>query len=150
MFIFRLFPNSICDSFSQKPTECIEYGIRPTTLDEEGIPWYEVALIIMFIFCLNIIMFYFIRKAIRNRINSRIDVDKNDLSGEVNSVINSYFSLKDMEKRDSEESKPTNDLGDIQTFMEEEIDDKNPGQPKNEPGSQLIMSNNISLDNPNK
>ena len=95
-------------------------------------------------------MFYFIRKAIRNRINSRIDVDKNDLSGEVNSVINSYFSLKDMEKRDSEESKPTNDLGDIQTFMEEEIDDKNPGQPKNEPGSQLIMSNNISLDNANK
>ena len=146
MYLF----DSICDSFSQKPTECIEYGIRPTTLEEEGIPWYEVALIIMFIFCLNIIMFYFIRKAISNRINSRIDVDKNDLSGEVNSVINSYFSLKDMEKRDSEESKPTNDLGDIQTFMEEEIDDKNPGQPKNEPGSQLVMSNNISLDNANK
>ena len=147
MYLF----DSICDSFSQKPQPCLDYKIRTTSLDEEGIPWYEIVLIIMFLICLNIVIFYFIRKAIDYRIKNRIDVDKNDLSGEVNSVINSYFSLKDMESRDeSNDSKPTNDLGDIQTFMDEEIDENNPGQQKNEPGSQLVMSNNISLDNPNK
>ena len=147
MYLF----DSICDSFSQKPQPCLDYRIRTTSLDEEGIPWYEVVLIIMFLICLNIVIFYFIRKAIDYRIKNRIDVDKNDLSGEVNSVINSYFSLKDMESRDeSNDTKPTNDLGDIQTFMDEEIDENNPGQQKNEPGSQLVMSNNISLDNPNK
>ena len=82
------------------------------------------------------------------RIRSRIDVDKNDLSGEINSVINSYFSLKDMESSSrSSDDKPTNDLGNIQKFMEDE-DEKNEDQPKNEPsGSQLIMNNSISLDN---
>ena len=50
-----------------------------------------------------------------------------------------------MESRNSEQT--TNDLGDVQHFMEDENDDKQ--QPKNEneqnePGSQLVMSNNIS------
>ena len=81
------------------------------------------------------------------RINKRIDIDKNDLSGEINSVINSYFSLKEMENRQSSDDKQTNDLGDVQKFMDDEEDEKNPHQPKNEPGSQLIMSNNISLNN---
>ena len=80
-------------------------------------------------------------------INNRIDIDKNDLSGEINSVINSYFSLKEMENRGSNDNKPTNDLGDVEKFMD---DDEDNNQPKDIPGSQLVISNNIALDNPNQ
>lgn len=139
--------DAICNSFSQKPEPCKKYGIRPTTLEKEGIPWYEIILIILFIIFVNLIIFYCIKRLIMLRINKRIDIDKNDLSGEINSVINSYFSLKEMENRQSSDDKQTNDLGDVQKFMDDEEDEKNPHQPKNEPGSQLIMSNNISLNN---
>ena len=54
------------------------------------------------------------------RINNRIDIDKNDLSGELNSVINSYFNLKEMENRGSNDNKPTNDLGDVEKFMDDD------------------------------
>ena len=139
--------DAICNSFSQKPEPCKDYGIRPTNLEKEGIPWYEIILIILFIIFVNLIIFYCIKRLIMLRINKRIDVDKNDLSGEINSVINSYFSLKEMENRQSSDDNPTNDLGDVQKFMDDEVDEQNPHQPKNEPGSQLIMSNNISLNN---
>ena len=78
------------------------------------------------------------------RINNRIDIDKNDLSGELNSVINSYFNLKEMENRGSNDNKPTNDLGDVEKFMD---DDEHNNQPKDIPGSQLVISNNITWDN---
>ena len=142
MYLF----DSICDAFKQKPEPCLEYTIRPTELEQEGIPWYEVVLIILFIVFANIVSFYCIKRAIVNRLNNRIEIDKNDLSGEVNSVINSYFSLKEMENRNSNDEHPTNDLGDIQQFMEGEDEDKN----QNQPGSQLVMSNNISLSKPNQ
>ena len=145
MYLF----DSICDAFKQKPEPCLEYTIRPTELEQEGIPWYEVVLIILFIVFANIVSFYCIKRAIVNRLNNRIEIDKNDLSGEVNSVINSYFSLKEMENRSSKDEHPTNDLGDIHQFMDGENEDKNQDEPKNEPGSQLIMSNNISLSKPN-
>ena len=131
--------DAICDSFSQKPQPCLEYGITPTNLDQEGISWYEVILIVLFIIFVNVIVFIFVRRQIQNRIKSRIDVDKNDLSGEINSVINSYFSLKEMENRQSSDDKPTNDLGDVQKFMDDD---------KNGPGSQLEMTNSVSLDDP--
>ena len=142
MYLF----DAICDAFSQKPKPCLEYSARPTSLDEEGIPWYEIVLIILFLVFINAIIFWFVKKQIINRIKNRIDVDKNDLSGEINSVINSYFSLKEMENRNSSDDKPTNDLGDVQKFMDDE-DNENPDHPKSQPGSQLIMTNTVSLDN---
>ena len=144
MYLF----DSICDSFSQKPKVCLEYGIRPTKLEKEGIPIFELVLIILFLLFLNLVIFYCIKRTIVNRINNRIDLDKNDLSGEINSVINSYFSLKEMENRGSNDDKPTNDLGDVEKFMEEDEDDNN--QSKEIPGSQLVISNNIILNNPNQ
>ena len=143
MYLF----DSICDSFTQKPKECLDYGIRPTKLVKEGIPIFELVLIILFIIFLNVVIFYCIKRAIMHRINNRIDIDKNDLSGEINSVINSYFSLKEMENRGSNDNKPTNDLGDVEKFMD---DDEDNNQPKDIPGSQLVISNNITLDNPNQ
>jgi hypothetical protein len=142
MYLF----DAICDAFSQKPKPCLEYSARPTSLDEEGIPWYEIVLIILFLVFINAIIFWFVKKQIINRIKNRIDVDKNDLSGEINSVINSYFSLREMESRNSSDDKPTNDLGDVQKFMDDE-DNENPDHPKSQPGSQLIMTNSVSLDN---
>ena len=143
MYLF----DSICDSFKKKPQPCLEHSIRLTDVEKEGIMWYEIVLIILFIIFVNLVIFYCIKRGIDKRINSRIDVDKNDLSGEINSVINSYFSLKEMENRNSEQT--TNDLGDVQHFMDDENDDKNADLPKNEnepnePGSQLVMSNDIS------
>ena len=142
MYLF----DAICDAFSQKPQPCIEYGITPTNLEKEGIPWYGIVLIIISIIIVNSIIFLFIKRQIMKRINSRIDVDKNDLSGEINSVINSYFSLREMDNKNSSDDKPTNDLGDTQKFMDEE-DEENPDHPKIQTGSQLIMSNSISFNN---
>jgi hypothetical protein len=139
--------DAICHAFSQKPEPCKEYSIRPTNKEKEGIAWYEITLITLFIIFVNVITFYCIRRLILKRLKNRIDVDKNDLSGEINSVINSYFSLKDMENRDSSDDHPTNDLGDIQNFMEDEVKEKNTNQPKKEePDSDLIMTNSVSLD----
>ena len=52
-----------------------------------------------------------------------------------------------MENRGSNDNKPTNDLGDVEKFMD---DDEDNNQPKDIPGSQLVISNNIALDNPNQ
>ena len=142
MYLF----DAICDSFSQKPKPCLDYSVRPTNLEEEGISWYQIVLIILFIIFINLILFWVVKKQIINRIRNRIDIDKNDLSGEINSVINSYFSLREMENRNSSDDKPTNDLGDVQKFMDDE-DNDNPDHPKGQPGSQLIMTNSVSLDN---
>jgi hypothetical protein len=142
MYLF----DAICDAFSQKPKPCLEYSVRPTNLEEEGISWYQIVLIILFIIFINLILFWVVKKQIINRIRNRIDIDKNDLSGEINSVINSYFSLREMENRNSSDDKPTNDLGDVQKFMDDE-DNDNPDHPKGQPGSQLIMTNSVSLDN---
>ena len=87
------------------------------------------------------------KRAILHRINNRIDIDKIDLIGEINSLIFSYFSLKEMENRDSNDNKPVNDLGYVEKFMD---DDEDNNQPKDIPGSQLVISNNITLDNPNE
>ena len=77
-----------------------------------------------------------------HRINNRIDIDKNYLSWEIDSVINSYFSLKEMENRGSNDNKPINDLGDVAKFHN--------NQPKDIPYSQLVISNNITFYNPNQ
>ena len=142
MYLF----DAICDAFSQKPKPCLEYSVRPTSLDQEGIPWYEIVLILLFFVFINVLIFWFVKKQIINRIKNRIDVDKNDLSGEINSVINSYFSLREMENRNSSDDKDTNDLGDVQKFMDDE-ENENPDHPKGQQGSQLIMTNSVSLDN---
>ena len=136
---------SICEAFSPKPEPCSSYALIPTNLEKEGIPWYEVYFILVFILFINLVIYYCIRKTIVTKIESRIDLDKNDLSGEINSVINSYFSLKEMENRNSSEVSPTNDLGDIQHFMSDEGNDNNQIQQTNQPGSKLIMSNQISI-----
>jgi hypothetical protein len=115
-------------------------------LEEEGISWYQIVLIILFIIFINLILFWVVKKQIINRIRNRIDIDKNDLSGEINSVINSYFSLREMENRNSSDDKATNDLGDVQKFMDDD-ENENPDHPKSQPGSQLIMTNTVSLDN---
>jgi hypothetical protein len=143
MYLF----DSICDNFIQKPKVCSEYGIRPTKLVKEGIPSYQLFFIIIFILFLNVAIFYCIKRAIMKRINNRIDLDKNDLSGEINSVINSYFSLKEMDNRGSNVNKSANDLGNVENFID---DDDDTNQPKDIPGSQLVISNNITLNNPDK
>jgi hypothetical protein len=54
-------------------------------------------------------------------------------------VISQYFSLKEMESKNSDD-KQTNNEGDVQNFMDEEKEN-------NKTGSQLVMSNSVSYGN---
>ena len=141
--------DSICDAFSPKPGPCKQYTTRPIDLDKEGIPWYDVILIILFIIILNAVCCYFIRRGVNERLNSRIDVDKNDLSGQINSVISNYFSLREMTNKHSDEDDTKeeteykiNNLGNVQNFIDDDEENKN--EDKDNQGSKLIVSNNIN------
>ena len=150
MYVF----DTICNAFNPKPEPCQKYVVRPTNLEKEGIPWYDIILIILLIILINILLYYFIRRAILKRLNNRIDVDKNDLSGQINSVISSYFSLREMSNKHSEDdddeeinNHKTNNLGDIQKFIDN--DDDNKKDEKVDHDSKLIISNSKDDDNIN-
>ena len=150
--------DAICTSFNPKPEPCKDYIIRPTELKKEGIPWYDVILIIIGIISINAILYYCIRRCVIKRLNDRINVDQNDLSGQINSVIDSYFSLKDMTKKNLNEDDDDDDEDDDEiTFNKksnkpkiETFDNKNEDNKKEEEentGSKLILSNSIKNDN---
>jgi len=141
--------DAICQAFNPKPQPCKNYVIRPTNLDKEGIPWYDIVLIILVIILLNVVCYYFIRRNVLRQLDSRIEVDKNDLSGQINSVISSYFSLREMSNKHSDEdddddeetNNKVNNLGDVQTFIDGDEDNKNEDKENN--GTKLIMNNSI-------
>ena len=155
--------DAICRAFNPKPQPCKDYIIRPTNIQKEGIPWYDVVLIILAIILINAVLYYFIRRCVIKRLNERINVDQNDLSGQINSVISSYFSLKDMHKKnleyedDDDEEKlnqnnKINEISNIETIIDKEEDNLKDEQ---ENSSKLIISNkidnnNIDNDNNNK
>ena len=152
MYVF----DAICQAFNPKPQPCKNYVLRPINTEKEGIPWYDIALLILIIVLLNVICFYFIRRGVLRQLNNRIDVDKNDLSGQINNVISSYFSLREMNNKhsddeddDEETNKKVNDLGDIETFINDDEDNKNEEKEKDE--NNLIMTNTINnnIDNIN-
>ena len=145
MYVF----DAICHAFNPMPQPCKNYVIRPTDLDKEGIPWYDIVLIILVVILLNVVCYYFIRRNVLRQLSSRINVDKNDLSGQINSVISSYFSLREMNNKHSDEdddedeetNNKVNNLGDVQTFIDGDEDNKNEEKENN--GTKLIMNNSI-------
>ena len=145
MYVF----DAICHAFNPMPQPCKNYVIRPTELDKEGIPWYDIVLIILVVILLNVVCYYFIRRNVLRQLSSRINVDKNDLSGQINSVISSYFSLREMNNKHSDEdddedeetNNKVNNLGDVQTFIDGDEDNKNEEKENN--GTKLIMNNSI-------
>ena len=151
MYVF----DTICQAFNPKPQPCINYSIRPTKIEKEGIPWYDIVLIILIIILLNVVCFYFIRRGVLRQLNSRIDVDKNDLSGQINNVLSSYFSLKEMNNKHSDDeddgeetNQKVNNLGDIHSFINDEDEDKKDEEKDND-GTKLIMTNSFSNNNEN-
>ena len=150
MYVF----NAICQAFNPKPEPCKKYIIRPTQVEKEGIPWYDIVLIILLIILINVVLYYLIRRSVLRRLNSRIDVDKNDLSGQINTVISSYFSLREMSNKhsddddDEEINHKINNLGTIETFIDDEKDNKKEEE-KESNDSKLIMTNSISKDENN-
>ena len=149
MYVF----DAVCKAFSPKPEPCWRYTVRPTKLEKKGIPWYDIVLIILGIILINIILYYIIKRSVLKRLNSRINVDKNDLSGQINSVISSYFNLREMNNKhsDDDEDEDTNhkvnNLGDIETFINHDDDNKDEEKEKN--GAKLFITNPISEDNNN-
>ena len=152
MYVF----DAICHAFNPMPQPCKNYVIRPTDLDKEGIPWYDIVLIILVVILLNVVCYYFIRRNVLRQLSSRINVDKNDLSGQINSVISSYFSLREMNNKHSDEdddedeetNNKVNNLGDVQTFIDGDEDNKNEEKENN--GTKLIMNNSIPDNKENK
>ena len=152
MYVF----DAICHAFNPMPQPCKNYIIRPTDLDKEGIPWYDIVLIILIVILLNVVCYYFIRRNVLRQLSSRINVDKNDLSGQINSVISSYFSLREMNNKHSDEdddedeetNNKVNNLGDVQTFIDGDEDNKNEEKENN--GTKLIMNNSIPDNKENK
>ena len=152
MYVF----DAICHAFNPMPQPCKNYVIRPTVLDKEGIPWYDIVLIILVVILLNVVCYYFIRRNVLRQLSSRINVDKNDLSGQINSVISSYFSLREMnnkhsdedDDKDEETNNKVNNLGDVQTFIDGDEDNKNEEKENN--GTKLIMNKSIPDNKENK
>ena len=151
MYIF----GAICTAFNPMPKPCKDYILRPTNIEKEGIPWYDIVLIILAIILINSVLYYCIRRCVIKRLNERINVDENDLSGQINSVISSYFSLKDMHKKnleyddDDDEEKlnqnsKINNISNIETIIDKEEDNLKDEQENN---SKLIISNTIDKDN---
>ena len=151
MYVF----GAICTAFNPMPTPCKDYILRPTNIEKEGIPWYDIVLIILAIILINSVLYYCIRRCVIKRLNERINVDENDLSGQINSVISSYFSLKDMHKKnleyddDDDEEKlnqnsKINNISNIETIIDKEEDNLKDEQENN---SKLIISNTIDKDN---
>ena len=136
--------DSICQAFNPKPEPCLIYVIRPSKIQKEGIPWYDIVFVILGILLLNVIFYYLIKCGAIRYVNYGINLNNNILSGQVNKVISSYFSLKEMTNKssdddDEETGDKVNNLGDIQNFIDE--DDKNG---EKEIGTKLIISNDIS------
>ena len=145
MYVF----DAICTAFNPKPKPCKDYIVRPTNIEKEGIPWYDIVLIILAIILINVVLYFCIRRCVIKRLNERINVDENDLSGQVNSVISSYFSLKDMHKKsngfdiddDEEKLNQDNKINNV----DKEEDNLKENQENN--NSKLIISNSIDNDN---
>ena len=148
MYVF----DAICTAFNPKPKPCKDYIVRPTNIEKEGIPWYDIVLIILAIILINVVLYFCIRRCVIKRLNERINVDENDLSGQVNSVISSYFSLKDMHKKsngfdiddDEEKLNQDNKINNV----DKEEDNLKENQENN--NSKLIISNSIDNDNIDK
>lgn len=146
MYVF----DAICEAFENKPEACVKYGIHQVNMKKRGIQWYEiVAILFMFVF-INLLVFYCIRRNILRRINSRIQIDKNELSGDINTVISSYFNLRQVEKNNSKkEEVVTNDLGDVEKFVsdvkEEVLDDNKIEDDSDLTGDTPLSANNNKI-----
>ena len=140
----NIFQN-ICGAFNEKPDYCGGSSNEKNKTTSSGFSVLQIIFVVIAIIIVNIFLFFCIKKYILDKLMDRINSDKINLTSEINSVCNSYFSLRDMETKkissdDYKEGK-TKDLGDVHNFMGDEEGDK-----ENEPDhdNNLVMSNNIS------
>ena len=88
-----LFEN-VCDGFNNKPSFCddSEYykEVKP------GLTWYQITLIVLSVIVINFIIFMICRKYIIKRIRDKVETEDFDLDGKINTVVNSYLTLRDI------------------------------------------------------
>lgn len=84
---------SICSSFNQMPTYCQNYFLD--TIKSKRLRWYHILFIILIVLVLNLGVIYLCRKYIKKRINERVVGGELDIDGRINSVVSSYFALKE-------------------------------------------------------
>lgn len=138
---------SICNAFhDNKPAYCGDADVKIVIGNNSSFSWIQIIFIVIFIIIVNTLLFCCIKKYIVDKLADRINSSKIDLTNEVNSVCNSYFSLKDMEnkKLTDEDDEKTNDLGDVHNFVEDENENKGENKEEEEEhDNNLVLSNNI-------
>lgn len=139
-----LFDN-ICEAFKKKPDVCNEYSLHHTDVELEGISWLEMIIFIVIMLLMNVLILYSCKKYIMERVEDRINVDRNELGGEINTVVNSYFNLREIElhKTSSENVNKANDLGDLENFMTEESIEKDKNDESKKDNEETSDKNNI-------
>ena len=138
--------DNICAAFSEKPDYCGGSSDKSTNKTSSGFSYLQIIFVVIVIIIINILLFFCIKKYILDKLMDRISSDKINLTSEINSVCNSYFSLRDMEtkKISSDDYKEENakNLGDVHNFMGDDEDANKENGPDTD--NNLVMSNNIS------
>ena len=85
---------SVCSSFNKIPQPCRDYFWHPSTANK-GLSVFQIILIVLVVILVNIGVIFLCRKYIQKRISDRVTSSDVDLDGRINSVVSSYFALKE-------------------------------------------------------
>ena len=85
---------SVCSSFNKIPQPCKDYFWHPSTANK-GLSVFQIILIVLVVILVNIGVIFLCRKYIQKRISDRVTSSDVDIDGRINSVVSSYFALKE-------------------------------------------------------
>lgn len=83
--------DAICASFMKKPEVCYTEGAFQRKA--EGFSYQACLAIVVIVIAINVILFVLCKNFIKKRIEERIN--KSDITGRVDAVVNSYLALRD-------------------------------------------------------
>ena len=90
-----LFQN-ICDGFSKRPSYCDDYDFIQVEKVNKGLTGVQIFLIVIGVIFINLIIFLCCRRYMQKKIRDKVETDDFDLDGKINTVVNSYLTLKDI------------------------------------------------------
>lgn len=85
---------SVCSSFNKVPQPCMDYFWHPSKVNK-GLSVFQIFLIILVVIVVNVGVIFLCRKYIQKRISERVTSSDLDIDGRINSVVSSYFALKE-------------------------------------------------------
>ena len=85
---------SVCSSFNKVPQPCMDYFWHPSSANK-GLSVFQIFLIVIVVIAVNVGVIFLCRKYIQKRISDRVTSSDLDIDGRINSVVSSYFALKE-------------------------------------------------------